>query len=68
MAANNRFHALHHALKEETTKKYSWKWIKQALTSTGQSMRGRSKHRHKKCSSMETLNKIQERQKQEDSN
>ncbi|VDP64536.1 unnamed protein product [Schistosoma curassoni] len=53
--------AQNRALKEETTREDNWKRIKQALTSTGHNRPGRSKHRHKKFISMETLNTIQER-------
>ncbi|VDP52800.1 unnamed protein product [Schistosoma mattheei] len=57
---NNRFQALQHLLKEETTMDDDWKGIKEALTSTCQEVLGLRKHHHKEWISIETLDRIKE--------
>ncbi|VDP46598.1 unnamed protein product [Schistosoma mattheei] len=59
---NDRFQALQGLLKEEeTTMEDNWKGMKQTLISTCQEVLGHKKHCHKEWTSMETLDKIQER-------
>ncbi|VDP72102.1 unnamed protein product, partial [Schistosoma curassoni] len=58
---NKRFHNLQDLLREEkSTLEDTWKWIKEALTSTYQEVLGLKKHHYKELTSVETLEKIQE--------
>ncbi|VDP79811.1 unnamed protein product [Schistosoma curassoni] len=63
IALNNRFPALQGLLEEkETTVDGNWKSIKEALTSTCQEVLGLKKHYHKEWISIETLDRIKERE------
>ncbi|VDP62173.1 unnamed protein product [Schistosoma mattheei] len=63
IALNNRFPALQDLLEEEeTTVDGNWKGIKEALTSTCQKVLGLKKHYHKEWISIETLDRIKERE------
>ncbi|VDP89232.1 unnamed protein product, partial [Schistosoma mattheei] len=62
IALNNRSQTLQDLLnEEETTMEDNWKSIKEALTSTCQEVLGLKKHHHKEWISIETLDRIKER-------
>ncbi|VDO80322.1 unnamed protein product [Schistosoma mattheei] len=63
IALNKRFPALQNLLKEEeTTMEDNWEGIKEALTSTCQEVLGLKKHHHKEWISIETLDRIKEKE------
>ncbi|VDP74285.1 unnamed protein product [Schistosoma mattheei] len=62
IALSNKFQAFHDLLTQEgTTMESHWKGIKEAITSTCHEVLGHKKHHHKECTTVDTLDKIQER-------
>ncbi|VDP76983.1 unnamed protein product [Schistosoma mattheei] len=60
---SNKFQAFHDLLNGEgTTMESNWKGIKEAITSTCHEVLGHKKHHHKEWITVDTLDKIQERQ------
>ncbi|VDP42715.1 unnamed protein product [Schistosoma mattheei] len=63
---SNKFQAFHDLLNgEETTVESNWKGIKETITSTCHEVAGHKKHHHKEWITVDTLDKIQERRKQQ---
>ncbi|VDP43292.1 unnamed protein product, partial [Schistosoma mattheei] len=59
---SNKFQAFHDLLNGEgTTVESNWKGIKEAITSTCHEVLGHKKHHHKEWTTVDTLDKIQEK-------
>ncbi|VDP53340.1 unnamed protein product [Schistosoma margrebowiei] len=62
LVLSNKFQAFYDLLNgEETTMESNWKAIKEAITSTFHEVLGHKKHHHKEWITVDTLDKIQER-------